>query len=355
MAKTTISNTAAKLNPVIVLAGDDEFLRREALAEIRAAVIGDSDPGMAVANLGAATDMAVVLDECRTMSMFAPRKLVIVDPAEGLIRSGRGGGGEENEDDSPADGDGAASRREILERYVESPSESATLVLVCESWLKTTRLHKMLDPKGAVRWCLPIREQEAPSWIAGRARQTYEKSIEPRAAARLAEFIGPDRSRLDNELAKLALYQPDAAAITLDAVEKLVGFQHEQKIWELFDALTAKNLKQALMLIDELWQMDEKNLNFRALGAAYIWLGKLLRASEMLDAHMPDAVVTRNVQLFPPDHARAVINLARRLGPAGRARWSRALLDADVANKSSLGTPRLNLEKFAVMFCTAGS
>jgi hypothetical protein len=43
--------------------------------------------------------------------------------------------------------------------------------------------------------------------------------------------------------------------------------------------------------------------------------------------------------------------MARGWGLAGAARWSEALLRVDLSNKTSVGTPRSNLEKFIVALC----
>jgi hypothetical protein len=68
---------------------------------------------------------------------------------------------------------------------------------------------------------------------------------------------------------------------------------------------------------------------------------------------LPDAVIGRELRLWPPERAQKVLGLARAWGLAGAARWSAAMLHMDVANKSSLGEPRRNLEKFVVQLCTA--
>jgi len=343
MAKT--AKASPPVSPLIVVAGEELFARIGHLDEIRLSVLGEGDPGMALVRLdGGTTDMAAVLDEVRMPSMFAPRKLVIVDPADPLLKK-------QEEDEAPVKGRRAAlSNRELLEGYLESPSDSGVLVLVCESWLKTTRLHKALDKLGAIRWALPMKAYQVPSWLTKRARDEYEKNLDPTAAARLAELIGPDLQRLDNELAKLALYKPESPTITAETVDALVGFQHEQQIWDMINALAGRDAATALAKIDELWQMDPK-IEYTATGAVFSWLNQVLKAREMIDRRMPDGVIMRDLKLWPEDRARKVLALARSWGLEGAARWSRELLYLDVANKSSLGESRRNLEKFVVQLC----
>ncbi|MEI8194614.1 MAG: DNA polymerase III subunit delta [Phycisphaerae bacterium] len=356
MAKSASQTTpGGGVAPIMVLAGDELFLRNEHLARIRREVLGEGDPGMALVRLEATASMADVLDECRTPSMFAPAKLVVVDPADGLLKASEGGtmGG-------AGGGKGrrpASSPRELLEDYLDAQLKSGEkpagiLVLVCESWLKTTRLHKALDKLGAVHLCDPIKPFQVPAWLARRTRDAYEKTLEPRAAARLAELIGPDLQRLDNELAKLALFKPAAPTIGVEAVDALVGFQHEQKIWDMIGALAARDAGVALHKIAEIWQLDPK-VDYTAVGAVTFWLNQVLRAREMLDQRMSEPLIAKELRLWPEDRARQTLALAKHWGRSGAAKWSRELLDVDVANKTSVGEIRSNLEKFIVQLCGA--
>src|SRR4051812_36854692 len=139
------AKAAPPVPPLIVLAGEELFLRSEHLVAVHRAVFGEEDPGMGLVRIDPTTRggdaIAAILDEVRTPSMFAPKKLVIVDPADPVFKKVEG------EDEK------RLGNRELLENYLEAPVDSATLVLVVNSWLKTTRLHKALDKVGGIRWC----------------------------------------------------------------------------------------------------------------------------------------------------------------------------------------------------------
>jgi DNA polymerase III delta subunit len=329
---------------MMVVAGEELFLRTEHLAEIQRLIFGEEDPGMGLVRIDAtprgADAITGILDEVRTPSMFAPKKVVVVDPADPLFKK------------APDADDKKLGPRELLENYLESPVEGATLILVVTSWPKTTRLHKALDKVAGIRWCEPIKAYTAPNWIAKRALTAYSKTIDPPAAARLADLIGPDLQRLDNELAKLSLFDPDAPAITLQAIDALVGFQHEQQIWDMINALAERDAPTALRKIDEIWSLDSK-IEYTATGAVFSWLNQVVKARELVDRRLPDAAIGRELKLWPPERAQKIVALARTWGLQGTARWSEAMLQMDIANKSSLGEPRRNLEKFVVQLCTA--
>src|SRR5262249_13094412 len=100
-----------------------------------------------------------------------------------------------------------------------------------------------------------------------------------------------------------------------------------------------------------IWALDPK-IEYTATGAVFSWLHQVLKARELVDRRLPDAVIGKELRLWPPDRAQKVLALARAWGLQGAARWSQAILQMDLANKSSLGEPRLNLEKFVVRLCT---
>lgn len=287
--------------------------------------------------------------------MFSSRKLVVLEPADNLLKA-RGSNTAEiaNEDDDedkePASMSDGTSARDLILRYAEAPSENTTLVLICDNWLKTTRLHKFLDKHGAVIFCQPMKEEEVPRWLTQHARADFGKTLEPLAAMRLAELVGSDLARLESELAKLALFSDKQSAITTTMVDELVGFQHEQVVWGFIDALAAGNAKEALARHAELWEMDAR-IGFSLVGAVYFWLSQALRAREMLDRRLSEGQIIKELRLWPGPKATAVMNSARRWGVEGCRRVSTALLAADMAAKTSLGDPQRNMERFIVQAC----
>ncbi len=352
------------LHPVMVLAGSEIFLRRQWLVRIRESLFAEEDPDLGQVRVDAALGVGAILNECRIAGMFASRKLVVVDPADAIFKTSINpdGSGEEQAESagsdesqpqrneaSPANTTGTGARDLIL-RYAESPCETSVLVLACETWLKTTRLHKFLEKQGAILWCLPPREEDLPHWLATRCQSAYGKKLEPAAAACMVDLVGPDLARLDSELDKLALYALNLPAITPSMVEKLVGFQHERQVWGLIDALAENDAPRALARHEELWRMDA-SIRFTLVGAIFFWLGQALRARELLDRRLSDAQIIRELHLWPAARATRTLALARRWGLAGCRRVSGALLAADLAAKTSVGDSKRNMERFIVEIC----
>lgn len=326
-----------KIRPVMVINGPEAFTRRGLIESISHAYLGENAYGMVRIEPGG--PVAGLLDECRTTGMFEAKKLVVVDPADWLFKTGRAG-----DDDQEASGGGA---RELILAYAQKPHAATVLVLACDSWLKTTRLHKFLEADGAILEAQAPRAGDLGPWLVRRAWEIYKKKMDGAAAGRLSELVGPDYARLDSELAKLTLYGADQPSITLAMVDEMVGFQHEQKVWDFIDALAESDAPGALARHAELLQMDARAV-FTMVGAVYHWLGRVAAARELLDRRLPDAQITRELKLFPPARANQILTLARRWGLAGVQRAMGELLAVDMAAKTSLGDPQRNMETFII-------
>ncbi len=93
-----------------------------------------------------------------------------------------------------------------------------------------------------------------PAWIQAQTK-ARKIAIEGRAVQMLADFVGPNLRQLDNELEKLATYA-GKRAITPDDVKLMVSDASEALIWDLTDALSQRNARNAIQSLYELRRGD---------------------------------------------------------------------------------------------------
>src|SRR5262249_31886736 len=91
----------AKPQPVYVLHGEEDFLKRQVLGTLRTIVFGKEggDFGLSV-QAGDKADFAAIVDELNTLPFLGPRRLVVVENAEAFV----------------------TKYRALLEKYVAEPS-----------------------------------------------------------------------------------------------------------------------------------------------------------------------------------------------------------------------------------------
>src|SRR5687768_6932510 len=75
-----------KLQPIYVVHGDEDFLKRQVMHALRVLALGDEADEFALSQYaGDRVDLATVMDDLQTIPFFGPRRLVIVDSADTFV------------------------------------------------------------------------------------------------------------------------------------------------------------------------------------------------------------------------------------------------------------------------------
>src|SRR5262245_53884756 len=115
-------STKGEPQPIYVLAGDEDFLKRQVRALLAKWVLGSDDSFGLSSYAGADTNLATVRSELETLPFLASRRLVVVENADPFV----------------------TAHRSALEKYVAQPASAGVLVLEVTTWPATTKLAKLL-------------------------------------------------------------------------------------------------------------------------------------------------------------------------------------------------------------------
>ena len=315
MASPTATSATSK--PVYALVGSDGFLQLQRLAEI----VKNAPAGSNRIDLdGERASLSDVLDEVRSFAMFGGGKVVVVQNADAFL----------------------TRFREQLEEYVADPSDSATLVLRLESLPANQRIHKAIMKTGKVEVC------EAPKdlakWAIDRGRSAHQLTISLDAAKMLADLIGDDLGRMDNELAKLALSVKGGKVGPQDIATSVV-FQREQQMSEMTNALAAGRPAEAMKKWRQLIQTDS-SAEFRAVTWLAIWLTNVRKALAMRKTGMDTFAIAQALRIWPREMQGPFFQTANALGEAGVTRAMDMLAEIDRQSKSGVGDAAGNVERF---------
>ena len=127
---------------------------------------------------------------------------------------------------------------------------TGTLVLVCNTLARSTRLHKIGIKIGQRIECEAVKPYKVAAWITHHASSGYGKRVSAASAARLRALAGDSLGELDAELSKLSVYVGDRPAIEPGDIDDLVGNHREENVFALLDAVADRNAPAAL----ERWQ-----------------------------------------------------------------------------------------------------
>src|SRR5262249_7551193 len=141
--------------PVYVVHGEEDFLKRQVVAALRARVLGEGDEAFGLSSHpGDRTSWAAVHDELRTLPFLSPRRLVVIENAEPFV----------------------TAHRAQLEKYVAARSACSVLVLEVRSWPSNTKLAKLLDARASVA-CKPLAGQKLADWCRQWSGAEHKKQL----------------------------------------------------------------------------------------------------------------------------------------------------------------------------------
>ncbi len=360
----------------VLLVGPEHFLHVHHTEALRTALTAAHGRVGVFQFDGAGADAAAVLDECRTFGLMEPHKLVIVDNTDQFLRSRKkpedangndGGGDEEDRGDQPAE---SSRHRELLERYLQSPCEGATLLLRSEKGFTLGRLKALIEKAGAVVRCALVDPEtdkgptgralskeaanrlaatRAAEWAVRRAAEAHDATLTPDAAELLVERIGPHMSRLDSELEKLALNLAGAGPVTIGvkSVAEMVGKSREEEVWIIQSALLSGDAGAAIGSIRQ--ALDVSRHHPVLISWACVDLARKLHgASRGMAAGMDPWKLKGALRLWG-DSADPILAAARRVRPADAAALLREAVEADARQKSG-ADPERTLETLALRF-----
>ena len=316
--------------PVVAVYGEQRLLARRCVDAIAAAVLGGADEPTRIP--GETADLAAVLDELRTVSMFAAARVVAVTEADGFV----------------------SDHRADLERYAAKPAAGGVLVLEVAKWPKNTRLAKALAKDGLAIECGELKGAKAAAYLIGVAKTEYGTALSRDAADLMLTFAGTDLGLLEQELGKLCAFvaDRDPRAVTAEDVAALVADGSVRNVFAMLGDVRAGNLSAALRELDRLLAAGEAP--FKLLGGIGFTMRKLAAAVDLSagGGGLSRALATAGV--FPKERGESEAYL-RRLGRRRASRFRALLLEADADLRGGSALPdRAVLEKLLVKLSGAG-
>ena len=227
-----------------------------------------------------------------------------------------------------------------LLRYLARPVESSVVIFIADELDKRRKLSKtLLDACASVEFAT-LSDNELAGWARDHLKRLKAETDE-RTLRQIIALVGTSVRRLANELDKLATAALPDGRITMESVDTLVGRSREMSNFELTDRLIAKDRKGALQTLRRLLDDDAEPVMLVGLIASNYH--RLALAKELMASGQPKEAVFRLV-LMPYNKREDFLATARRTDSADLARRISRIAATDLAIKTSLGTPRLQLE-----------
>ncbi len=321
---------------VYIFHGDDEFATGQALAGI---VSQMGDPSSAEMNTTYLEGRSFNLDELvqvtRAMPFLAERRLVILTEPLGSLKSSKD--------------------RDKFKIILEGVPPTTALVIQISKPLVEARDRRSGKTHWLEKWgqkqagkvflrefSLPKGPQMA-NWIRSQAKEKGG-DISPSAAALLGTYVGDDPRLAAQEIEKLLAYVNYQRAVEPDDIDTLVAYAGETSVFDMVDALGARNGQEAQRLLHRLLEQDDP---LRLFGMIVRQFRLLLITRELLDAGNRESEIASAIK-SPPFVVRKLMGQVRNFSLPQLETIYHKLLDIDEGIKTGKTEGDVALDTFVV-------
>jgi DNA polymerase-3 subunit delta len=343
-----------------VLAGDETFL----LDRCRSAVLKAFAPpdlrDFCLSDLDlAGTSIFEVLDRAQSPSLMALFQTIFVRNVKQLYTRGA------KKDEFAA-----------LERYFRSPNPQAVVIFVADFLSipsdarrmemddknRFERLTETLGEHCGMVELARVSEDDAMRWVVATAQEAGAR-VEDDAARQLVDALGANMMLIASELEKLLLYTMGKAGtpadssssvesggrITLADVETMVLAAKQRSLYELTDAISARDRVRALALLQGLLNSSDSGED-AAIGHLYMLARTFRQMLVMLEKNVRDSRAIWQALWpgfrLPPFAVDGLIRQTRRYKSSAELTQAlRLIARADLQLRSSPPDKRLVLER----------
>ena len=247
---------AKKYAPIYYLMGEESYYIDQITHALEQDVLTDLEKEFNLTVLyGADVEMSTVINAAKRYPMNSKYQLVILKEAQQM--------------------------RDVdqLEYYLRKPLLS-TILVVCHKHGKLDKRKKvagLIRDTGVLFEAKPVRDRDLIGFVNGYISRK-QLSIEPKAAAMVADFVGADLSRLASELDKLVLTARGEHRITPDLVEQNIGISKSYNNFELRNALLSRDVLKANQIVAYFAENPKANPLPMTLGLLFSYFSNLMLA-----------------------------------------------------------------------------
>jgi DNA polymerase III subunit delta len=228
----------------------------------------------------------------------------------------------------------------LLDYYLSNPSESSVVIFVCDELDKRRKISKLLIEKSVAVEFEPLRDVDLIVWAKGKFKEANAEQ-DDRTVREIVELVGNDVRRLTTEIQKLLVAALPEKVISIELVRSLVSNSRELTNYQLTDRMLVKNRKGSLETLYKI--LDDGAEPLMLLGLIASNYRRLLLAKELM-AESIDRNEIAKITKTPPFKIEEFLGIARRADVSYLTKSLKRISRADLAIKSSLATPKMQIE-----------
>ncbi|MCL1873502.1 MAG: DNA polymerase III subunit delta [Clostridiales bacterium] len=322
-------------SPLYLFYGEEDYLLEEMVRELSRAMLPEQNGWNLAIFDGDEAAVGDLLAAARTPVFGGGRRLIIVKNAPWFAAGGKKKAGEDSEG------------LEVLAAFCQKPPGDLSIIFtVAGSVDKRRKLVKIIEKQGRAVYFPHLRQEELLAWLNQRFR-TGGKKAERAALEYLVFAAGNSLHTLALEADKLCLYS-QGQQISLDDAQTLVSKGSQVVVFELLEAVTARNALKSQSLLDQLLLQGEAQQRILILLAREFH--NLLLAQDMLSRGESPGDLAAALGL-PPFVVRKISAAARSFRRRDLITILELMLAADAAQKTGSGKLSEQLPLLILRIC----
>lgn len=246
--------------------GTEEYLIRNYTEHIEKTLLSKDFILLNKVMLEGKTTPSAIIDNCRTTPVFSDRKLVIVKNS-GLFKgskkadvSGKNTVKSESTDKGLKSGKKAKNdnrgKNDELPDFLQQVPEHVCLIFIETEIDKRLKIVDLIKTNGLVVEFDYKKPNELTDWVAKRMKELGHET-DARTAAMIVEYCESGMDDILNEIKKLCAYAGDRTKITESDVMKVCTKSVKSRVFDLTDAIGAKQTAKALSLLNDMDVLKE--------------------------------------------------------------------------------------------------
>jgi len=310
--------------PIYVIAGKERDLVNLTTDELLDKLVEPSQRQTGLFNTETSRiTIAEVLDELRTLPFLTDKRVVLIKDADDFV----------------------SKNREQLERYFDSPSTTAVLILTVNNWPANTKLARKLSKVGKLVTAASPKPWQLPQRLVQYAADAYDKTLTRQAAELLVELTGDNLAQLYSEVDKLTIYVLDKKTITIEDVESLTGHNRLFNAFAVIDSVTTGDIAGAIDRLRKMFAAD-KSTEFTVVGAFAFHLRRMFNAKALLEKGRNPSQVASELRIWGKKDA--FFNQLKKMSLKQIGDGLQQLAQIDYQIKTGQTNPKIAIEQLVM-------
>jgi DNA polymerase-3 subunit delta len=304
------------------------------------------------------TSLAAIVDDARSMSLFASERFILVSNAEAALPrttrvSAVADPGDEEDDDIPAAG-APASNVSPLDAYVKDPTPGVVLVFEASRWdfegddkARVDRVRKFYSAIPEVVEFRRFSMDDARIEL-DRLAKAANVRLDAAAAETLSEALAGDVGRIAVEIEKLSLY---GKPVTADDLPNLVPDARQSTIFALVNALGRRDRARSLDILSALIREGEYLPLALTFLATQFRMALAAKEANLRNAAQVQGHLQKSGIPMWGSRAEQVAQTAAKFSKEQLERGLKLIFEADRDLRSARPDDRTVIENFVVKLC----